>query len=70
MWLIAISVGGQTIRRFFSFIPESVFKFIDEKKMYIIAFNFFGVNQINSFLKGTGAFEVTVNNESVSLKLL
>lgn len=65
MWLMAVSVGGQTVRQFFTFIPQSVFTFIDEKRMMIIGFNFIVVNQLNSYLKSTGAFEITANNEYV-----
>lgn len=67
MSLIAISVGGQTVRQYLTFIPQQIFTFIDEKKYIVIAFNFFVVSQLSTYLKSTGAFEVTELNTIVIL---
>jgi hypothetical protein len=65
IWIMGVSVGGQTVRQYFTFVPPQVFKFIDEKKWIVIAFNFFFVGQITNWLKTTGAFEVYANNKLV-----
>jgi hypothetical protein len=69
MAFMALCIGGNYIRPYLAFIPQGVFTFIEQKKMYIIMINFFVIGQLSSFLTKTGAFEVSVNGNLVLSKL-
>ena len=70
MFIFAVSLGGATVRSYLTFIPDSIFNFIEQKKWMILIFNFFIVGQISSFLNTTGAFEVSVNGSKIWSKLV
>ena len=70
MFIFAVSLGGATVRSYLTFIPDSIFNFIEQKKWMILIFNFFIVGQISSFLNTTGAFEITANGSRIWSKLV
>jgi hypothetical protein len=63
--IMVLMIGGQWIRPYLSFIPDSVFKFIEEKRMIIGLVNFFLMSKISNTLGSSNAFDVYVNNEIV-----
>jgi hypothetical protein len=69
MFLLAISVGGNYVRPYLTFVPQQVFTFLDDKKWMVLIFNFFIVGKISSALNSTGAFEVSINGKHVLSKL-
>ncbi len=69
MFLLAVSVGGNYVRPYLTFVPQQVFTFLDNKKWMVLIFNFFIVGKISSALNSTGAFEVSINGKQVLSKL-
>jgi hypothetical protein len=69
MVVMAISLGGNYIKPYLTFIPQEVFNFLEQKKMYVLMINFFVIGQVSSYLTKTGAFEVNVNGTLVLSKL-
>ena len=67
MAMMVILVGGQTVRSYLTFIPDRVFTLIEEKKFWVGIMNFFVFNQISNFLNTSGAFEITMNGETVKI---
>lgn len=65
MSMMIILVGGSTIRGYLTIIPERVFNFIDEKKFWVGILNFFLIGQMTNYLNSTGAFEISINGETV-----
>ena len=65
-FIMAIMIGGQWIKPYLTFIPDSVFKFIEEKRMIIGLVNFFVMSKISSTLGSSNAFEVYANSEMVN----
>jgi hypothetical protein len=64
--IMVLMIGGQWIRPYLSFIPDRVFKFIEEKRMIIGLVNFFLMSKISSTLGSSNEFDVYVNNEIVN----
>jgi hypothetical protein len=69
MFILAVSVGGNYVRQYLTFIPQRLFTLLDEKKWMVLIFNFFVVGRISSALNSNGAFEVSVNGLQVLSKL-
>jgi len=65
MAMMIILVGGSTVRGYLTFIPERVFNLIEEKKFWVGILNFFLVGQLTNYLNSTGAFEISINGETV-----
>lgn len=61
--LIVFVVGGSFLKSYITFIPASVFDFIESKKIYLGIASYFGVNFLQSKLNNTGAFEVYFGGE-------
>jgi hypothetical protein len=62
---IANVLGGESIRRFFTFIPRNWFDYVDEKKWIAAVVIFMSGNLFQSMCSSTGAFEVFINNQLV-----
>ena len=69
MLLIVLVVGGDHVKPYLTFIPERVFRFINEKKWMLGIFSFFIGGQISSSIGSTGAFEVFCNESLIWSKL-
>lgn len=65
MGMMVILVGGSTVRGYLTFIPDRVFNLLEQKKFMVGIFNFFIVGQLTNYLNSTGAFEVSMNGETV-----
>jgi len=63
--IIILMVGSNYIKPYLSFIPEFLFKFLDEKRFIIGLANYFIAGQITSYLNKTNAFEVYLNGSMV-----
>jgi hypothetical protein len=67
MAMMVILVGGSTVRGYLTFIPDRVFNLIEEKKFLVGIFNFFIIGQLTSYLNSTGAFEISMNGQTVKI---
>ena len=66
MVIIANIFGGETVRRYFSFVPRNWFDFADQKKWIVIIMTFMMGNILQSMCSSTGAFEVYINHSLVN----
>jgi hypothetical protein len=69
MLITAMTVGGNYLKQYLTFVPPQVFTFLEEKKMYVLLINFFVMGQLSTFLSKTDAFEVMINHQPVLSKL-
>lgn len=70
LWLVQMGtmvliIGGHFARNYLQFIPERVFKFIDDNKMMIGIFNFFIIGWLQNSLTATKAFEILYMKENI-----
>ena len=69
MLLIVLIVGGEHVKPYLTFIPDSVFTFVKEKKWMLGIFSFFVGNQLSSSVGSTGAFEIYCNEALIWSRL-
>ncbi len=63
--IIAMVLGGDTVRQYFTFVPRTWFAYVDQKKWIFAILTFMIGNMIQSMCSATGAFEVFVDDKLV-----